>query len=104
MLRTSRIATAEPTPDPVADLRFFTSLVAVAAPVPVPVAARKRLRIKVTEEVPTPDPEPCRTTNKNGSASLDDVPDPVADLKSISRSVLVDAPADPDPLADRTTT
>jgi hypothetical protein len=39
--------------------------------------------------------------NRNGSASLEDVADPVADLNKISRSVLVDAPADPDPVACR---
>jgi hypothetical protein len=99
MFTMRRTATAEPTPEPVADLRFLTSLAALDVPDPAPVATRKRLRKKTTEEDPVPAPDACLITNKNGSASLDDVADPVADLNKISRSVLVDSPADPDPVA-----
>jgi hypothetical protein len=57
--------------------------------------------MKAMEEAPTPLPDPCLMTNNNVSVSLDDSPDPDADLKSISRSVLVDSPAAPNPVAVR---
>jgi hypothetical protein len=44
-----RTATADPTPEPVAALRFLTSLTALEVPTPAPVAARRRLRKKTTE-------------------------------------------------------
>ena len=100
IVTTSLTAVPDPTPEPDAVLRFFTSLLALDAPAPVPLAGRSSSLLNTDDEVPDPDPEACLITNRNGSASPDEVPDPVADLKSISRSVLVDAPAEPDPVAD----
>jgi hypothetical protein len=99
MFTMRRTATAEPTAEPVADLRFLTSLTALDVPDPDPVAARRRLRMKVIDDAPTPDPEACLLRSRNGSASLEDVAEPVADLNRISLSVLVDSPAAPEPVA-----
>jgi hypothetical protein len=56
--------------------------------------------MKDVDEDPTPDAEAVLLRSKNGSASLEDVAKPVADLKRISLSVLVDSPAEPEPVAD----
>jgi hypothetical protein len=100
MFTMRRTATADPTPEPVAALRFLTSLTALDVPAPAPVATLKSPRKKLAEEDPAADAEAVLLRSKNGSASLEDVAEPVADLNRISLSVLVDSPAEPEPVAD----
>lgn len=102
MLSTCLVEFEDPTADLVAVLIATSFLEAEDVPRPEPVAGRRCPLLNCADEDPDPLPTPCLTINRYGSASSDDVADPVADLNSISLSVLAEAPAEPDPDADLT--